>query len=73
MSLAEAAISISADVRLDDLAERLSYVDNDDLFDLIVLLDERVADWDFTKRLAEHFKAEEQKYEDEAEMGEVQP
>lgn len=71
MSLREASISIGTEVRLDDLLDHLHYVDNDDLFEFIVRLDERVADWDFTKRLAAHFKAEEEKYEDEAGMGEV--
>jgi len=73
MSLRDATISIGAEVSLDDLLDHLHYVDNDDLFELIVRLDERVADWDFTKRLAAHFKAEEAKYEADVGTGEVEP
>jgi hypothetical protein len=40
-------------------------IDHDDLFEFIKDLDEQVANWEFTERLAEYFQAEVEKLKDE--------
>jgi len=56
-------ILVSADVDVETVVDCIVEEPYDTIFKVIVDLDNRVADWDFTKRLAEHFKAEMAKYE----------
>lgn len=46
---------ISANLSVEDLATAIAAEDEDRIVDLIVLVDELVADWALTERLARHF------------------
>lgn len=65
------SVRVVAKVGVDDLLDQLANEDYETLFKLVVDLDLRVADWDFTKQLIEYFKKEEEKHI--VEMGQVDP
>ncbi len=44
-------VSIAADVRLDDLACQLSHCDRDQVLEMILAIDDQIADFDFTVEL----------------------
>jgi hypothetical protein len=48
-------ISFTVPLTMDDIAEALFCLDHEDLFDFICALDLQAADYDFTKRLRDHF------------------
>lgn len=52
----DTTVSVEVDLNLDGLADSLSWFsDQDTLFKFIVTLDENIADYDFTARLAKKF------------------
>lgn len=59
-------------VNRDDLLDALAELDQDDQIKLITSLDERAADWDFTRKLFQHFSKEAGKFLDESAASNVQ-
>lgn len=51
-------VYLSIPISLDELSETAMRMDHDDLFKLITEIDDAAADYDFTKRLLDHFAAE---------------
>lgn len=52
----------SVEIEIEDIVDGL---DRRQLFDLIVAIDERMAEWDFTLKLCDHFDQQRKQYEAE--------
>lgn len=48
-------VGINMEVAVDTIVDGVAELHNDEVFEIIKLLDERMEDWGLTERLAKHF------------------